>query len=235
MTTPSEQNDLRQLEAKIKGLPVQDSLLRQRELFQGAREEVCERRGDLQGSLQKVRALRTIQGNPNLLAESQQRKLAAVRAKGRELLNLVGEANPESAKFGEKLEALKRAAKGLSDDVKTSWIEVCQGHQERANALRPLAQRLSPHLVQRLQDLDRLLGPGTLSPPTSATTVQAIVEARKALATEIASLNMDGPVETFLRDAQLGNGDPRALLDSQVREYLDDHPALWKSLRVVLN
>jgi hypothetical protein len=235
MTTTSDRNSLRQLEAKIKGLPAQDALLRQRQLFRGAREEARQRLSDLQDALGQVQALRIIQGNPNLLADSQRKKLATVRAKGRELLNLVNEANPESAKFGEKLEAIKRTTKGLSDDAKTAWVELCQGHQERANALRALAQRLSPNLARCLQDLDQLLRPASTNPPTSAESVNAIVEARKALAAEIASLKIDGPVESFLREAQSGNGDPRALLDPTVREYLDAHPALWKSLRVVLS
>ena len=157
MTTTSDQNSLRQLEAKIKGVPAQDALLRQRHLFRGAREEALLRRVDLQQVLDQVQALRTIQGNPNLLADSQRKKLATVRAKGRELLNLVGEPSPESAKFGEKLEAIKRTTKGLSDEAKTTWVELCQGHQERANALKALAQHLSPSLVQCLQDLDEFL------------------------------------------------------------------------------
>ena len=190
---------------------------------------------DLQDALEQVQALRSIKGNPNLLADSQRKKLAAVRAKGRELLNLVGEVNPESGKFGEKFEAIKRTTRGLSDEAKMGWVEFCEGHQERANALRALAQHLSPSLVQCLERLDQLLRPGGATPPTSATSVQAIVEARKALAVEIGSLKIDGPVGEFLRDAQTGNGDPKALLDPTVCEFLDAHPTLWKSLRIVLS
>lgn len=235
MTAPSVQNGLRQLEAKIKGLPVQDALLRRRQLFRGAQEEARQRRADLQAALDQVKALRVIQANPTLMTESEQRRLAAARAKALELLDLVGEADPESVRFGEKFEAIKRASRALSEEVKTNWAHICQDHHDRANALRPLAERLSPSLALRLQDLDRLMRIGTTSPPTTVEALQAIVNARTALAAEIASLDMDGPIETFLRDAQTGRGDPKALFDPQVREYLEAHPALWKSLRVVLS
>ncbi|HRQ58635.1 MAG TPA: hypothetical protein PLN31_14575 [Azoarcus taiwanensis] len=234
MTTTPEQNRLRQLEAKIKGLPVQEVLLRRRELFRGAQREARQRWADLQVTLEQVKALRTIQAKPDLLAQSEQKRLSVVWARARELLGLVGEANPESDKFSEKLDTIKRTTRALSDDVKTTWGQVCQDHQDRANVWRPLAKQLSPKLFQCIQDLDRLLSPGTTSSPTSADMVRAIVDARRALASELASLAIDGPIEKFLRDAQAGNGDPKGLLDPRVLEYLDAHPVLWRSLRVVM-
>lgn len=64
--------------------------------------------------------------------------------------------------------------------------------------------------------------------------MQAALQARADLSSEIGRMNTNGPVETFLREALAKNGDPRALLDPAVREYLDQHPALWRSLRVSL-
>jgi prefoldin subunit 5 len=233
MTTLSDQNGLRQLVAKIKGLPVQTESLRRRQIFQGVQNNARQRRTELQTTMEQLKALRTIEGKPDLLADPEQNRFATVAARAREMLVLVGKTDLESSKFSEKLEAIKRTTKALSDDVETKWAQVCKEYQERANVLRPLAERLSPSLVQRIQDLDRLLRPGTKNPPTSDETVRSILAARKALASDIASLDIDGPVETFLRDTQTGNGDPKALLDPQVRDYLDAHPTLWKSLRVV--
>ncbi len=235
MSGRSQLNGLRQLEAKIRGLPNQDGLRIRRQLFRNAQVETRARRAELILALEQVKALRSIQASPDLLVESEQKRLSAARIRARELLDLVREVNPDSAKLSEKLDAIKRNAKALLEEVKTKWVKACEDHQDRANALRPLAEHLSPGLVQRIQALDRLMRLGTPSPPTSAEAVQSIVDARTAFAAEIASLALGGPIEAFLRDAQAGNGDPKALLDTRVREYLDAHPVLWKSLRVVLN
>lgn len=235
MNGRTKQNGLRQLEARIKGLPNQDVLRSWRQLFRNAQVEVQERRAELQSALDQVKALRTIQAMPGLLIESQHKRIAAARSRARELLDLVGKTNPESHKLSEKLDAIKRTAKALVDDVKTEWAQVCQDHRDRADALRPLAERLSPRLVQHIQDLDRVMRPGMPHPPTAAETVRSIVDARTALALEIGSLDLDVPIEKFLRDAHSGNGNPQALFDPQVRAYLDAHPVLWKSLRVVMS
>lgn len=233
MTPSSQANLLRQLEAKIKGLPIQDALLRRRQTYLKSQEEAQRHRAGLEVVLEQVQALRTIQGRPDLLADAQDKRFNAVRARAREISTLLSDAAPDNRKFSEKLEQIKRASTLLSEDVKESWRQLGEDHRNRASVFRPLAQRLSPNLGQRMQELDRLLAQGS-APPTDTRVVQAIVDARRGLDAEIASLRMDGPVEIFLQEAQAGKGDPKALLDPQVREYLDAHPQLWKSLRIVL-
>ncbi|GAB3647297.1 hypothetical protein [Ramlibacter alkalitolerans] len=233
MTPLSQANHLRQLEAKIKGLPIQDALLRRRQTYLKSQEEAQRHRAGLQVVLEQVEALRTIQGRPDLLAEAQHKRFGAVRARAREISALLNEPAPDNRKFSEKLEQIKRAGTLLSDEAKEIWRQLGEDHRNRASIFRPLAHRLSPNLGQRMQELDRLLAQGN-APPTDSNVVQAIVEARRGLDAEIAALRMDGPIETFLQEAQAGRGDPKALLDPQVREYLDAHPQLWKSLRVML-
>lgn len=229
----TQANLLRQLEAKIKGLPIQDALLRRRQTYLNSQEEAQRHRVGLEVVLKQIQALRAIQGKPDLLADAQDKRFSAVRARAREIGTLLSEAAPDNKKFSEKLEHIKRAGTLLSDEVKDNWRQLGDDHRNRASAFRPLAQRLSDSLGQRIQELDRLLAQGS-APPTDTKAVQAIVDARRGLDAEIASLEMDGPIETFLQEAQAGKGDPKALLDPQVREYLDAHPQLWKSLRVVL-
>jgi len=228
------QNGLRELEAKIKGLPVQDSLLRRRQLLRATTDQVQQRQAELQEAIEQTKALRTIQDDQSLLANVERKALAASRSKAQELLNLVTQPDQENNEISARLEAIKRACKSLSDGVKTDWAQACMEHQERANAFKPLAQRLNVSLLARIEQLEKLLIINSRSPPTALATVQAIMVARKALAAEMATLDMTGPIETFLRAAQNHNGDPRALSDPQIRDYLDAHPALWKSLRVVL-
>lgn len=228
-------NGLRELEGKIKGLPVQEALQRQRQLLRSTRENVRQRESELKAGIGQLNALRTMQADQSLLASAEQKALATAKSKAQELLNLLAQADQDNNQVSMRLEAVTRAARGLSDAVKANWVQACQVHRERAEALKSLAQQLSPNLLACIGELERLLQANDAVPPADPATVQAIVTARSALDAQVAALEMNGPVETFLRHAQNGNGDPQALLDPQIRAYLDANPALWKSLRVVLD
>ena len=227
-------NGLRELEAKIKGLPIQEALLRRRERLHGTKDQVQQRQAELQDGVEQAKALRIFQSDQSLLADAERRALATVRNRAQELLTLVTQPDQDNNEVSTKLDAIKRAVKTLSDLVKVNWSQACQEQQGRADALKPLAQHLSSNLLSRITQLEQLLQANSTSPPTATPTVRAMAEARKALAAEVATMKMTGPIEVFLRDAQNRRGDPRALLDPQVCEYLNAHPALWKSLRVVL-
>lgn len=226
-------NGLRELGAKIKGLPIQDALRGRRQLMITTRAHVEQRKAELETALEQLAALRLLQADQTLLAEAERRCLAAAKSKAQELLKLLAQTTQENNEVSAPLDAIKRAGKSLSDGIGTQWSEACQGYLARARALKPLAPQLNAKLLVCIEDLERLLGPYSAAPPTSPTAVQAIAAARAALDAEVGGMAMNGPVETFLRNAQNRCGDPKALFDEEVLAYLNAHPALWKSLRVV--
>lgn len=225
-------NRLRQLEAKIKGQPMQDALMRQRKLFNRTQEELQQHLFNIQDVLARAHAMRAIRIDAKLLHDAEQRRLNTVRSRAREISDLLAKPNCEAKDVSEKLEGIKRAYGAFSEDVKGSWREFSEEWHSRASAFKSLAQRLSPDLLQCIETLERLARGA--EPPREPDTVQALVSARKAFQQAVQSLKIEGPVESFLRDAQAGQGDPRALLDPVVQQYLNEHPQLWNSIRVVL-
>jgi hypothetical protein len=235
MTTQSR-NKLRELEAKVKGLPDQSALVRRHQLFRNAQTQAQQRVAEFQLTQKQIKALRAIRADASVLLDIEERRLSSAREKASELVSAMEKADPDSGKLGERLEAIKRTGKALADDVQSNWARFCEEQRDYATALRPLADRLSPELARRIVELTDLLISVASNAPTSIDVAQRFTDARKALDEEVASLNLnvDAPIVRFIQEAQVGMGDPRALFDAQIRKYLDENPTLWKSLRVTL-
>lgn len=225
-------NRLRQLEAKIKGQPRQAAFMRQRKLFRRTQEEVQQHFSGVQDVLARAQAMRAIRSDAQLLLDVEQQRLKIVRLRARDISTLLAKPDCESKDVSEKLEGIKRAYAALSEDVRRSWRKFSDECNSQIGAFRSLAQRLSPSLTQRIETLELLVQ--SAEPPCEPEAVQALVSAREAFQQDVQSLKIDGPVESFLRDAQAGQGNPKALLDPAVQQYLNEHPQLWTLLRVVL-
>lgn len=233
MTTTDEQNRLDVLAARIRGLPVQDALKRKRQLYSNAAAVAQKCLQEINGAFEQVRALRTIRGASDLLAESEMKRRSSARLRAVELERLLDGKDVDQGKLSEKFESLKRSTNGLLTEVKTDWVALCDAHRERASLFKALAEQIDAAAAQRIDALSRRLRPEAAL-PTAPEAVSAAVQARADLAAEIEKLNTSGPVESFLRDAIARRGDPKALLNPAVRNYLDAHPSLWESLRVTL-
>ena len=226
-------NGLRELEARIKSLPDQDRLKRQRDLFQNTKNQAKDRLNGLRSVGAQVTALRVIEKNPELLEVEATTCISAVQAKSTELMGLLGRPNPPSNTIGAQFDAIKRVTGGLGSSVTTTWNSVCRQYLDRADALRPLAEKVSPNALVPLQALVQILRSHG-APPTSPSVTQSLVDAIAKFNTAIQSMKIDGPVGRFLRDASTTGADPRALFEPEIKKYLDDNPQLWTALRVGL-
>lgn len=233
MSSSAGLNGLRELEARIKSLPDQDRLKRQRDLFLNTKNQAKERLNNVRSVCSQVTTLRVIEGNPKLLETESRTCMSIVQAKSTELLGLVGRPNPPSNTIGSQFDSVKRATAGLGSAVTSTWNSVCRQYFDRAEALRPLAEKVSPSALAPLQALVQLLR-SHVSPPTSPSSVQSLVDAIAKFNAAIRSMKIDGPVGEFLRDASTTGADPRALFEPEIRKYLDDNPQLWAALRVGL-
>jgi hypothetical protein len=225
---------LRELEARIKSLRDQEQLKRQRDLFRNTRDLTRERRDGVRSALGQVKALRTIEANEHVLETEEKTCLTAAQAKARELVALTTSGTPDSSKIGARLDAVKRATTTVNDAVTTTWSGICRQYEDRAKALRPLAEKLSPPALVSIDALSRLLRYHSSGPPTSVAALQSLLDAIRAFNTAINSMKIDGLVGQFLRDASTGGADPKALFEPEIKKYLDDNPALWTSLRITL-
>lgn len=234
MINSSGLESLRTLEAKIKGLPNQDTLQRRREIFRSTQDQVRRQQAELMLTLQQVNVLRIIQDRQELFGSSVKRTLAYASAKARELMAVLGKSDIDSRKISEKFEAMKRATKALADEVASGWADICKEYADQADAIRPIAERLSPTLTMRIQGLDKLISGKANELPDSVNFARSVVDARRAITIEMESLAIKPSVKEFLKEAKNGNGDPKAILDPEVRTFLETYPSLWKSLYVVL-
>jgi hypothetical protein len=225
-------SSLRELETRIKSLRDQEQLKRLRDIFRNTQAVTQERRDGVSSALNQVKALRTIEADSRLLQAEERTCVSAAQARAGELVVLIGTPSPDSSKIGARLEAIRRATTSATNAVSTTWSGICGQYEERVKALRPLAEKLSPHVLVPMDALVRLLRSHGGSPPTSSTAVQSLLDAIAAFNTAIKSMKIDGPIGQFLRDASTGGADPKALFEPEIRKYLDDNPALWAALRV---
>ena len=226
-------NGLRELEARIKSIPDQDRLKRQRDLFQNTKNQAKERLNGVRGVCAQVTTLRVVEKNPELLKVETTACISAVQARSTELMGLLGRPSPPSNAVGAQLDGIKRATSGLASSVTATWSSVCRQYLDRADALRPLAEKVSPKALVPLQALVQLLR-SHAAPPTAPSVIQSLVDAIAKFNAAIQSMNIDGPVGRFLRDASTTGADPRALFEPEIKKYLDDNPQLWTALRVGL-
>jgi hypothetical protein len=233
MSLGARLNGLRDLEARIKSLPDQERLKRQRDIFQNARVHATDRVDTLRTVIRQVATLRMVGGNPRLLETEERTCLSAVRDRATELSELLSRPSPPSTPIGTQFDATKRATTVLATSVNATWSAMCQQYSDRADALRPLAQRVSPTALAPLQALVHLLMSSS-TPPTTPHAVQSLRDAIQRFSAAIQSMQIDGAVGQFLRDASTTGADPRALFVPEIKKYLDDNPQLWAALRVGL-
>jgi hypothetical protein len=227
-------NGLRQLEAQIKGLPDQEALKSQLEVFRNVANTAAERFAEFTKGKQQLKALRQISGDPSLLQSELDRWQRVGSNNSRDIARLLNSSSPEQSQITPKLAALSRMTTELKDRAATEWRVLCEAHQERAQTFKTLAERLDPKAARQLQEAAMFMRPGVTPLPTEELNIQIAIDARETLNRIMGSLQIEGPVERFLQAALQGTADAADLLDEQVQAYLNEHPSLWRSLKVVL-
>lgn len=68
--------------------------------------------------------------------------------------------------------------------------------------------------------------------PSNQNQINLYKSTKASLKDARSSLNIDGPASSFLLDAINDSGNLKDLLDQKVVDFLNQHPILWKSLKV---
>lgn len=227
-------NRLEYLEAQINGLPDQEALRSQLEIFNNVATSARERLVEFNKGKIQVGALRKISGTPSLLQTEFDRWQKVATNNSREITKLLNSPTPEQSQITPKLASLSRMTTEMLDRTENEWRSLCLAHQERAQTFKSLADRLDPHAAKELQEAAFRLRPGISVLPTNDEDIQIAIDAKETLNRIMGSLQIEGPVESFLQAALQGTAEAKSLLDPQVLAYLDEHPSLWRSLKVVL-
>src|SRR5688572_8237847 len=105
MSGSAKPNGLRDLEARIKSLPDQERLKRQRDLFLNTKTQATERVNSVRTVLGQVSTVRVIDRNPRLLEGEERACVSAVHARAIELAALLGRPSPPSNTIGTQFDA----------------------------------------------------------------------------------------------------------------------------------
>lgn len=227
-------NGLDYLEAQINGLPDQEALRSQLEIFNSVANTASDRLVEFNKGKSQLSALRKISGSPSLLQTEFDRWQKVATNNSREITKLLKTPTPEQSQITPKLAALSRMTTEMLERTENEWRSLCDAHQERAQTFKSLADRLDPVAANKLQEATFRLRPGISALPTNDEGIQIAIDAKETLNQIMGSLQIEGPVESFLQAALQGTAEARSLLDQQVLAYLDEHPSLWRSLKVVL-
>jgi hypothetical protein len=227
-------NGLIKLEDLLKSLPKQTLLQSQVNIFNTVVSQISIRISEYTGAIKKINSLRIISFNSNLLINNESRYKISIKNTISDILNLLTNEVVNADLVQTKLSSINRSIANLTTDIDNEWLEICNSHKERVLTFTPLVARIDSNSTTRLREIELVIRPGVTSIPETDEQIQVILDAKDALTGIMNSLKIDGPVEKFLQDAINGIGDPRSLSDPEVLAYLNNHSAMWNSLKVVL-
>ena len=228
---PIKSNRLRKLAEQFEALPRQKELKQAKFQLATIADKVGEQADALQKSFGRIGVLRDVQAQPDLLKSELGQQMKSLRAIAQTLGQQV---RPEgqSSKLTTALDSLSKVTKAVSDSISEAWGSADNDTLETTQALIELTGNYDLTAQRTLQQaLARFKSAGT---PSSPDAVAAYREARNALLRARMALNIPGVVGKFLGDAARGTGSAKAIADTEVQSFLNEHPALWSKLTVKL-
>jgi hypothetical protein len=131
------------------------------------------------------------------------------------------------------LEALSRPLQRVTRVISDAWASLgnrISGFQDIA----AIASSLGLEQAAKLQSAVKAYEVVTKIPPESEEAMERIKLASERLEASVAASGLSGKVKTLLVGAARQEGDPRLLLESEVMEFLKEHPSLWSKLKIRL-
>ena len=141
--------------------------------------------------------------------------------------------NVQKPQSDDKFQLLTHTSKTAQNLLRDKWTAMLKGKIEtydklvRASSSAKL--RGSSSLVETL---DRLRGQVEKLPET-ASAVQKVKDDLDGINTSFQELGLEGKISEFLIDAAAGRADAKALLETEVREFIEQNQ-LWSALSVKL-
>jgi hypothetical protein len=227
-------NKLLKLEDHLKSLPKQNILQSQVNIFETVISQISMRIDEYKSILNKIISLREISDDESLLINNEIRCKSSLKSTTGEISNLLNFEVVNADLVQGKLTSINRSISNLSADIGNEWLAICNSHKDRVSTFTPLVTRIDASSSARLKEVEFAIRPGVTSIPETDEDIKVIIDAKNALTVIMTSLKIGGPVEKFLQDAINGNGNPQSLSEPEVLAYLNNHPTMWNSLKVVL-
>lgn len=136
-------------------------------------------------------------------------------------------------KISEHLENLKKKQQAVESQRDNVWSRV-KTEAQPIQTIFNIASALKLNSVTVLDDAIINFRRATNSPPSSSTDVEKVMSAREICKTAVQNSGLTGNVKIILEGAISANGDPRLLLEDDVKQFLENHPELWGSLKLKL-
>lgn len=136
-------------------------------------------------------------------------------------------------KISEHLENLSKKLQGVESKKTDVWNKV-QREVCTVQTILEIAMTLKLESVPALTAAINNFNAATASPPLVESDAQRVVDARKANADAVANSGLSGNIKKILEGAIRGEGDPKLLLEADVRKFFIEHPSLWSSLKLRL-
>ncbi len=228
-------NRLIRLAQRLRDLPQQKKLDAQFNQLQSIAEEVQKCLIQVGAARTQAKALRAVEPSSSLDVVVD-RQMAIVRKCTGSLIKATQSSQVlENAEISAPLQDVRVAGRALQEATTKEWKRVSSADQEEANAFWDIAKQYDAVAANRLQVAMAHFSDLTATPPTSVAEIDRYKAARKDMLKARDDLNLDGSKGGFLKACMGENGaDPKDLEKPEVRAFLDQHPILWKRLRLRL-
>jgi len=226
-------NKLQKLESQLNSLPIQTLLNSNASLFNNVINSIESQGIEIDTAVQKLSALRVIKKIPNLLKNERQLFRSSVSKISSEITLLINAQQPISDQVSSKVSALKRTVQSLTFKINEDWNNLCNSHNEQVAEIKPLIERLDVKAFIQLRKVESALSPGLDALPITEEGMQVVIDAIEWTRTIVSTYGIADSVQVFLQASRIGEGDPKCLLEPEVQKYLESHPSMWNSLKVV--
>ena len=135
--------------------------------------------------------------------------------------------------ISEHLQNLDNFQKSAQKQVKEHWARV-QSKISAVETIKDLAEKVQLSSVPTLQIAVSNYRRVTASLPGSNDDVHSIQSAWETCTKAVKNSGLEGSVKKLLEGAISGEGDPKLLLEDDVSQFLETHPALWGVLKLKL-
>jgi hypothetical protein len=139
---------------------------------------------------------------------------------------------PSNNAISAQISSLNLNITEISNRVNNYWQGISASEVEISETLIELTGHYDPKSQNRIKASLAEFKNTIASIPSTKNQINSYKSARESLKNSRSGLSIEGPASSFLLDALNDSGNPKDLLDQNVVDFLNQHPILWKSLKV---
>jgi|GEM_PF-4661056 len=225
-------NKLSLLSAQIRDEPNQDGFRLRKNQYKIIADQVEAILNNLLDTGRQLSALVAISDDESI-KNSSNNNINIINNAAAALSKLVGSNSPPSNNaISAQISSLNFNITEISNRVNYYWQSMTASEVELSETLIELTGHYDPKSQNRIKATLAEFKNAIASIPSTQSQINSYKSARVALKNSRSGLNIEGPASSFLLDALNDSGNLKDLLDQNVVDFLNQHPILWKSLKV---